>query len=316
MSEESESPESLGESSDVFEDAILRDSSTPRVVIVTGLSGSGKSTAMRALEDAGFFCIDNLPVPLLPRVLELTTTRGEGRASRPYAFAVDTREPDFLSEAGAVIEKLRSEGVYVEVMFLEADDDILVRRYSETRRRHPMSAGGTVREGIENEREALGHLRDRANLLIDTTEHTVHSLKAMIQKHVSEVAEPTLTVTVMSFGFKYGVPPDCDLMFDVRFLPNPYFIEDLRAQNGLDREVADYVLSFAETGRFIELCTTMLEFSLPLYKREGKTYLTIGIGCTGGKHRSVAVSEVLSSRLRGRGWQASTRHRDRGKWVK
>ena len=169
MSEESESPESLGESSDVFEDAILRDSSTPRVVIVTGLSGSGKSTAMRALEDAGFFCIDNLPVPLLPRVLELTTTRGEGRASRPYAFAVDTREPDFLSEAGAVIEKLRSEGVYVEVMFLEADDDILVRRYSETRRRHPMSAGGTVREGIENEREALGHLRDRANLLIDTT---------------------------------------------------------------------------------------------------------------------------------------------------
>lgn len=316
MADESGSGEGLSESSDLYEETMLRDASTPRVVIVTGLSGSGKSTAMRALEDAGFFCIDNMPVPLLPRVLELTTARGEGRASRPYAFAVDTREPDFLSEAGKVIEQLRSEGVHVEVMFLEADDDILVRRYSETRRRHPMSAGGTVREGIENERDALAHLRDRANLLIDTTEYTVHSLKAMIQEHVSEITEPMLTVTVMSFGFKYGVPPDCDLMFDVRFLPNPYFIEEMRDKTGLDQEVADYVLSFAETGRFIDLCTTMLEFSLPLYEREGKTYLTIGIGCTGGKHRSVAVSEVLCSRLRGRGWHASPRHRDRGKWVK
>lgn len=302
------------EASEVAEE-LLRSGNIPQVVIVTGLSGSGKSTAMRALEDVGFFCIDNLPVPLLPKVLELASSRSEGRASQPYAFAVDTRERDFLEQADSIITQLLEEGVHVKVIFLEADADTLVRRYSETRRRHPMSDGGTVREGIARERAALHYLRERANVLLDTTDHTVHTLKALIQELVSEVTDHALVLTVLSFGFKYGIPPECDLVFDVRFLPNPYFVEGMRARNGLEQDVADYVMSFGEASTFVDMCAGLLEFSLPLYEREGKTYLTIGIGCTGGKHRSVAISEVLCSRLRGRGWRADTRHRESGRWT-
>ena len=299
---------------DLYEEEVSRISNMPRVVIISGLSGSGKSTALKALEDVGFFCIDNMPVPLLPRVLELASSHGEHRSqggTRPYAFVIDSRERDFLSEAGAMIAQLRSEGTSVKVIFLEAEDDVLVRRYSETRRRHPTSQGGTVREGIEREREMLSGIRERADVLLDTTELTVHALKARVQELVSEQAEATLNVTLMSFGFKYGLPPECDLVFDVRFLPNPYFVDELRPRTGLESQVADYVMSFPEAARFVELANVMLDFSLPLYEREGKTYLTIGVGCTGGKHRSVAIIEVLASRLRGRGWSASTRHRDR-----
>ncbi len=301
-------------SSEALTEEGTRDPSTPRVVIISGMSGSGKSTALRALEDVGFFCIDNLPVPLLPRVLELAASRADGRAAQPYAFVVDTRASEFLSEATRVIEQLREEGVTVQVVFLDAEDEVLVRRYSETRRRHPMSDGGTVREGIERERSALEALRAGANAVIDTSSQTPHTLKALVQELVAEVASPTLTITVLSFGFKHSLPPECDLVFDVRFLPNPYFVEGMRAKNGLDREVADYVLSFSETIRFIELCMNMLDFTIPQYAMEGKTYLTIGVGCTGGKHRSVAVAEVIASRLRGRGLRADTRHRDSKYW--
>lgn len=286
--------------------------SSPSVVIISGMSGSGKSTAMRALEDLGFFCIDNLPVPLLPRVLELTATREE---QRPYAFVVDTRERRYLSEAGEFIGQLREGGADVKVVFLEASDDRLVQRYSETRRRHPLSGQGTVREGIERERALLEPLKEFADVLVDTTKHTVHTLKAFIQELVSEVSEPVLTVTLLSFGFKYGLPTECDIVQDVRFLPNPYFVEGLRDRTGLERDVSDYVLGFDVSREFVEMWLTMLAFTLPLYKREGKTYLTIGVGCTGGKHRSVALSEEVAKHLRAQGMRVNTRHRDRLRTV-
>lgn len=284
--------------------------SAASVVIITGLSGSGKSTAMRALEDQGFFCIDNMPVPLLPKVLELATVQADGRAPQRYAFVVDTRERGFLDSAGAVIDQLRAEGVALQVFFLETSDDILIKRYKETRRRHPMDQGGTVREGIEREREALAKLRLLADAIIDTTGHTVHTLKQLIEQRVAGGERVRLNITILSFGFKHGQPTECDLVFDVRFLPNPYFVEGMRHRTGLEEDVLDYVMSFAESTRFVELFMQLAEFTLPLYEREGKSYLTVGIGCTGGKHRSVAISQIISSRLRGRGWPVEVRHRD------
>lgn len=287
---------------------LTENSTVPRVVVLTGLSGSGKSTAIHALEDLGYFCIDNLPVPLLPKVVEL----GAGGGSlQSLAFVVDTRGREFLSEAGEMVEQMRDEGVPMRIVFLEAAEDVLVRRYSETRRRHPLAEDGvTIREGIRRDRERLEELRHRADEVIDTSSHTVHTLKSLIQQRFSGDKEPSLQVTVLSFGFKHGVPVECDLVFDVRFLPNPYFVEELREGRGNESDVRDYVLSFPETSRFLSLFQEMADFMLPMYRREGKSYLTIGIGCTGGHHRSVAVSETISERLKTRGWQASVRHRD------
>ena len=282
---------------------------SPSVIIITGLSGSGKSTAMRALEDAGFFCIDNMPVPLLPKVLELAVVNHD-RAPQRYAFVVDTRERSFLDSAGPVVERLRAEGVSLQVIFLETSEDELIKRYKETRRRHPMSDGGTVRDGIAREREALAELRRLADALVDTTGHTVHSLKALIQQRATSGDVARLHVTILSFGFKHGLPAECDLVMDVRFLPNPYFVEGMRERTGLEEDVLDYVMSYAEATRFVELFSQLTDFALPLYEREGKAYLTVGIGCTGGKHRSVALAQVLGSRLRGKGWQVQVRHRD------
>ena len=282
--------------------------SPPRVIIITGLSGSGKSTAIHALEDLGYFCIDNLPVQLLPKVLELATGGG---SVQQLAFVIDTRLREFLDRAGDMIDQLRSEGVQLDVVFLEADEDELVKRYSETRRRHPMAPeDGTVREGIQRDQERLSELRHRADEVIDTTNQTVHELKALIQSHYGGEESPDLQVTVLSFGFKHGLPVECDLVFDIRFLPNPYFVSELRPLTGADPDVADYVLGFPETSRFIALFQEMAEFVLPLYEREGKSYLTIGIGCTGGRHRSIAVSRTVAERLKGRGWNVRVRHRD------
>lgn len=283
---------------------------TPRVVIVTGLSGSGKSTAIRALEDMGYFCIDNLPVPLLPKVLELGRTGPNRQNWRQLAFVIDTRDRFHLDQAVSTIEELRDEGASVRIAFLEATDECLVRRFSETRRRHPMSEGDTVREGIRRERTQLAELRTRADIVIDTTDHTVHTLKDLLEEHFSSEATPPLTVTVLSFGFKHGLPAECDLVFDVRFLPNPHYVEELRPQTGLDEPVQQFVLGLPETARFLALFQQMAEFILPMYDREGKSYLTIGIGCTGGKHRSVSITETIAERLRSRGWKTNIRHRD------
>lgn len=297
---------SLGAETSVVEQS--SDPRPPRVVLLTGLSGSGKSTAIRALEDLGFFCIDNLPVPLLPKVIELAAGGG---SLQSLAFVIDTRGHQFLSEAGQMIERLRDEGVPMRIAFLEAADDELVRRFSETRRRHPLGEQGvTLRESIRREREQLSELRHRADEVIDTSSHTVHTLKALIQQRYGGDKEPTLQVTVLSFGFKHGVPVECDLVFDVRFLSNPYFVEDLRPMTGRDQKVCDYIFSHSETNRFLSLFQDMVDFVLPMYEREGKSYLTIGLGCTGGRHRSVALCETIAERLEVRGWQASLRHRD------
>lgn len=282
----------------------------PKVVVVTGLSGSGKSTVVKALEDLGFFCIDNLPVPLFPKVLELTHQNKTGPGIQNFAFVVDTRERTFLHQAEPIIAQLRAEGMKVEVLFLDTDDERLIQRYSETRRPHPLSEGGTVRDGIKRERELLMGLRDQADLVIDTSTHTVHTLKALIGEHFGEKSVIGLQITVLSFGFKYGLPPECDLVFDVRFLPNPYFVEGMREKTGLQTDVRDYVLGAPETATVLQLLRQVGETLLPLYEREGKAYLTVGIGCTGGKHRSVALTEAIAARWRGRGWNVQTRHRD------
>lgn len=282
----------------------------PRVVIISGLSGSGKTTTVRALEDLGFFCIDNMPVPLLPKVLELASGR-TSPSIQSFAFVVDTRERAFLDEADETIEQLRAEGAIVEVIFLEASDEMLIQRYSESRRPHPASDGGTVRDGIARERQLLAELRAHAGWIIDTSEKTVHDLKASIKGHFTGESKSTLKITILSFGFKHGLPRECDLVFDVRFLANPYFVEELRPQSGLDCDVRDYVLGQPEAGGVLQLMRQVGDFMLPLYEREGKSYLTVGIGCTGGQHRSVAISEAVAVRWRGRGWQVEVRHRDR-----
>lgn len=281
----------------------------PRVVIVTGYSGSGKSTAIHALEDLGFFCIDNLPVPLLPKVFELAAS-GASRSIGSVAIVVDTRERDFLAQANETIERLHNEGASIDVMFLEADEDTLIRRYSATRRPHPASDGGTVREGIQRERALLAELREHADWVIDTTDETVHTLKALVKQHYGGTEEQALKITLLSFGFKYGLPPESDLVFDVRFLNNPYFVEGLREGTGLDKDVRDYVLGQDEAGGFLSLIRQVSDFLLPLYEREGKSYLTLAVGCTGGRHRSVAIAEAIGVRLRGRGWHVAVQHRD------
>jgi UPF0042 nucleotide-binding protein len=285
------------------------DAQSPKVVIVTGYSGSGKSTAANALEDLGFFVIDNLPIPLLPKVLELAAT-SESRQQHNFAFVVDTREREFLDRAGETIRQLHDEGARVDVVFLEADDETLIRRYSETRRPHPLGGEGTVRDGIARERELLAVLRQNADWIIETTQHTPHTLKALVKERFGEQGDPSLRITLLTFGFKHGVPPESDLVFDVRFLGNPYFVEELRDLSGLDADVRDFVLGQQETGGFLSLFRQISDFLLPLYEREGKAYLTISIGCTGGQHRSVAVAEAISSRLRGQGWEVTVRHRD------
>ena len=295
---------------DLSESSDSRIAGPPRVVIITGLSGSGKSTAIRAMEDMGYFCIDNLPVPLLPKVLELSQTGPSRQQWRRLAFVVDTRDHVHLDQAEEMLGQLHDAGVQVQIAFLEATDEALVRRFSETRRRHPMSENSTVRDGIQIERRHLADLRARADLIIDTTNHTVHTLKGVLKQQYSTSEAPPFAITVLSFGFKHGLPPECDLVFDLRFLPNPHFVEELRPQTGLDDPVQKFVLGLPEAVRFLSLFEQMAEFVLPMYEREGKSYLTIGIGCTGGKHRSVVMAETIGRRLRDRDWVATTRHRD------
>jgi UPF0042 nucleotide-binding protein len=279
-------------------------------VIVTGLSGSGKSTAIRVLEDLGFYCIDNLPVVLTPKFIELCQNSEED--IQRVALGIDLRERAFLGDYAAVLDEIRAAGHRVEILYLDASDDVLVRRFSETRRPHPLADGSNVAAGIAREREGLAGLKASADRIIDTTAFTVHQLRDELRRLLADVtgAEAAMRVLLVSFGYKYGLPTDTDIVLDVRFLPNPFFVEELRTLDGTDPAVARYVLDRTETQEFLALTMAMLDFSLPLYVREGKRYLTVGLGCTGGRHRSVALVLELERRLAGHGFPVRVQHRD------
>jgi UPF0042 nucleotide-binding protein len=272
------------------------------IVMVTGLSGAGKSTALRALEDMQFFCVDNLPLPLVPRLVEVMAPHGVGEV----ALSVDARQHMFLASYRDIVVNLRAEGHRVDILFLEAPDDVLLRRYSETRRRHPLS-GDELSDGIHRDRESLAVLREDA-AVVNTGPLNVHELKAIIQERYGRTAG-TLAVTLQSFGYKHGLPPDSDLVFDVRFLPNPYFVGELSAGDGREAKVAEFVLQSAQGTELVDELERFLRFTLPNFAREGKLYLTVAVGCTGGRHRSVAVVEELYRRL-GAEWDVVVRHRD------
>jgi UPF0042 nucleotide-binding protein len=267
----------------------------PRIVVVTGLSGSGKSTAIRALEDCGYFCIDNLPVVLLPKMTELAAAAGA--EIHLLAIVIDAREGHFLFDAPRFIEETRRAGNAVEVVFFDSSDEVLIRRFSETRRRHPLAPGGTVTEGIRLERERLADLRQLADQVIDTSRLTVHELKSVVQSRFATSPQGGPSLSLLSFGYRYGIPAQADLVFDVRFLPNPYFVPELKAFTGRDERVARYVLEREEARAFLDKLIDLCDFLVPHFQREGKAYLTLAIGCTGGKHRSVAIAHALAQRM-------------------
>jgi len=274
-----------------------RGADTHRIVVVTGLSGAGKSTATKALEDLGFFCIDNLPVMLLPKLLELVS-HGTSDEVQRLAIVVDAREGRFLDSTPAALEEVRREGHQLEVVFFDCADDALMRRFSETRRRHPLSPEGSVQEGIALERGMLTQLRALADQIVDTTRMNVHELRDVITaKFGGPGQDDKLNLTLLSFGFRNGIPPASDLVFDVRFLPNPYFVEGLKPHPGTDPRVAAWVLERMQTQEFLARLESLLQFLIPQYRAEGKSYLTVSIGCTGGRHRSVALAEELGRRL-------------------
>lgn len=277
-----------------------------RVVVVTGMSGSGKSHALRALEDAGYYAIDNLPIALLDELFKLFEAEGE---VKKLALVLDARMHAGMERVPEALAQARAAGHDVSLLFLNASDESLTRRYSETRRVHPLSPEGSVSVGIFREREALNDLSHAATDLIDTTDMSVHDLKRRVVQLFSNV-EQRIAVMVKSFGYKHGSPSNADLMIDVRFLANPYFVEQLRHHTGEDADVAKYVLEQADTTEFLKRYCSLLEFLLPRYEAEGKSYLTIAIGCTGGRHRSVAIANEVGVWVRGLGYPAQVSHRD------
>ncbi len=274
------------------------------------MSGSGKSTAIHALEDAGYFCIDNLPIPLLPKLTKMATWGAHGQK---LALVVDAREGSMLKDVRRIFEEVRRAGHGLTVLFLDSNDDALIRRFSETRRRHPLAPQGTVEEGLRLERPALGDLREMADQVIDTTEMTVHDLKREVQSQFVSGQSLVPSISVTSFGFRYGIPPHADLVLDVRFLPNPHFVPELRGQTGTQAEVAEFVLKREDAQVFLEKAVDLCRFLFPRYQKEGKSYLTVAIGCTGGRHRSVAIAHELTVRLREDGSRVQLWDRDSDK---
>lgn len=301
-------------------------SATPgplRVLVVTGISGAGKSTALRALEDLGYYCVDNLPLPLVGQFVSLLSQTSQ----RMVALGIDAREGEFLAGFRGAMADLRRAGHSLEVLFLDAADEVLLRRFSETRRRHPLhgspAASGAgvksslgaddLRAGIQHERRQLMPLRDEAHAVVDTGDLTVHQLKRVIQERYGR-PDSNFSLTLVSFGFKHGLPAEADLVLDVRFLPNPYFIASLSPLTGLDEPVARFVLEHADAQELLRRIEDLLAFYLPRAQREGKAYFTIAIGCTGGRHRSVAVTTELFNRLQTR-YQITVRHRELGRGL-
>ena len=286
-----------------------------RFVVVTGMSGGGKSTALRMLEDVGFYCVDNLPVPLIEKFVELIAMPGSEVSK--VALGLDVRADQPFEDAQKALMKLRENGYSFEILFMEASDQALLKRYKETRRLHPLAAGGRVEDGILKERKILEAIRGRSDYVIETTNLLTRELKEEIDRiFVQNEEYNSLMVTILSFGFKHGIPADADLVFDVRFLPNPFYIEELKYKTGNDREVQDYVMGFPEAETFIEKLSDLLEFLIPNYVKEGKYQLVVGIGCTGGKHRSVTLANRLFERMKNRGnYGLKIAHRDVGQGI-
>jgi UPF0042 nucleotide-binding protein len=278
-------------------------------VVLTGMSGAGKSFAIKSLEDMGFFCVDNLPTTLMPTFADLVV-RSQQTPQR-VALGVDVRAGEYLPHLIEAIDALRARGHRVEVLFLEAGDEALVRRYHETRRRHPLAGDGQVLDGIRAERGALAYLREIADRIIDTSSLNVHQLKdQLVALYGSPQARTGLVTALISFGFKHGIPIDADLVFDIRFLPNPHFVPELRRLDGRDPRVHEFIFKHEESRELLRRLQHLLDFLLPAYQREGKAYLTVAVGCTGGRHRSVSFAEELRRFLEERGFPPSVLHRD------
>jgi RNase adapter protein RapZ len=286
------------------------ENAVPDIVIITGLSGSGMSSATNAFEDLGYFCVDNLPITMLPTFGRLVTDDDDKGISRA-ALVIDIREGGFLADFKKQLRGLRASGLNVYVLFLEASDDVLQYRFSETRRPHPAESGQGLLAAIKAERAAMSKIRPLADQIIDTSDHTVHTLRSFLLERFSPDRKgASMRVQVMSFGHKYGNPGELELLFDVRHLPNPHFVPDLKRLSGHDSRVVKYLRSDAEVQETLKRFTDLLSYLLPLYKREGKSYVSVGIGCTGGRHRSVMIANALARSLRRAGFDAHASHRD------
>ena len=271
-----------------------------RLVIVTGMSGGGKSTAIHMLEDSGYYCVDNLPISLMQKFVELITLPGSNITK--VALGLDVRNGQYFGEAPVIIRTLKEKGYSIEILFMDADDKVLVKRYKESRRLHPLSPEGRVEDGIRKERKILGQIKKEADYVINTSQLLTRELRQELDRiFVQNENYNSLMITILSFGFKYGIPSDADLVFDVRFLPNPFYIDELKPLTGNDKPVQDYVKSFAECGEFVDKLYDMLEFLIPGYINEGKYQLVVAIGCTGGQHRSVTIANELYKKMDGQG---------------
>lgn len=274
--------------------------------MVTGISGAGKSQAIKCLEDFGFFCVDNMPAPLLPQFADLIVQ--SGASMKKVALGIDVREGRFFSELTNLLNEFKKRGITTWIIFLDADNATLLRRFSETRRKHPLGKG--ILEGINEERKRLSEIRSRADKIIDTTNLTLSELKEFVASSLPTTINKTLQVAVYSFGYKYGIPSDTDMVWDVRFLPNPFYVPALHKKTGLSKEVRDYITRQKSCAVFLPKFFGLIDECLPQYVKEGKSCLTIAIGCTGGRHRSVTIAELLASHLKKKGYPVSIRHRD------